>query len=145
MHLFRAADASDLAKRYYCNYSYSNGGYSNCNSRWSRWGRWVLAGVLILVGLLFFLTLMFITQRRRRRNRLAFGNAPMPVQQQQQMGATTAPYNNNNNVGEYSPPMGAPPPMGNAGYGNGGASGANADYYGGARGVQEPSATHVKA
>ncbi|RKF80255.1 hypothetical protein GcM1_195023 [Golovinomyces cichoracearum] len=85
------------------------GYYSTCRrSVWSRFGRWVLAGILIILGLIAIaVTLCCITRRnrqirRRKKNQglessgSNYFDGPPPPQQQQQ----------------YAPPPGAPPKYG---------------------------------
>ncbi|KAI9048459.1 hypothetical protein LZ554_007295 [Drepanopeziza brunnea f. sp. 'monogermtubi'] len=107
-----------------CNY------YRNCRSNWGRWGRWVLAGILIFLGLfLFFLYLCCANRRRRRR----MNNAPTP------MTAHNPGYSGNYQQ-PYASPPGAPPPD----YGNGNGNG-NAGYYGQqSGGVTQPQGVYMK-
>ncbi|KAG9244845.1 hypothetical protein BJ878DRAFT_575379 [Calycina marina] len=96
-------------------------------SNWSRYGRWVLAGVLIFVALVLVFFLLCCRQRRRRRRM----NTATPM-------ATQPAYANNNGPGygnqgynsQYAPPAGPPPQE----YG-----GANNSYYGQQTGVSQPA------
>ncbi|PMD25468.1 hypothetical protein NA56DRAFT_745251 [Hyaloscypha hepaticicola] len=116
---------TEFAKRQYyydspCNY------YGNCHSAWYRWGRWVLAGVLLFIGLVFLAVLLFCTRRRRRRNRYA-----TPMTSQAPLGGYNSGYGNGNQ--HYNPPSGPPPQYGNPN-GNTGYDG----YYGQQSGVAQP-------
>jgi hypothetical protein len=33
--------------------------YGNCRSSWYRWGRWVLAGILIFIGLIILAFILY--------------------------------------------------------------------------------------
>jgi len=125
------ASLANLAPRYiYSNCSY----YNNCNSTWSRWGRWVLAGILIFVGLLVLLFILFMGRRRRRRS--GFNNTtstPMTTNYgYSNGGAPASGYAGATypQTEQYAPPQGPPPT-----YGGGG---ANQGYYGQTSGVAEP-------
>ncbi|ESZ89750.1 hypothetical protein SBOR_9863 [Sclerotinia borealis F-4128] len=131
-----------------------NYGYYTCRSGWSRFGRWILAGVLILIGLVFLFAFMCITRKRRRRNQIKSSNQPMAYTQPTNTNTNTygqAPVSNTYNQQpaqdynysqpqqSYAPPAGAPPM-----YGGGGAHvGANQDYYG-TSGVTQPANTYAK-
>ncbi|KAF7550583.1 hypothetical protein G7Z17_g5625 [Cylindrodendrum hubeiense] len=52
----------NLVARYYCN-SY----YSNCNSRWHSWGRWVVAAIAAGLFLLVLFSCLLVSRRRRNR------------------------------------------------------------------------------
>ncbi|KAF4628184.1 hypothetical protein G7Y89_g9969 [Cudoniella acicularis] len=118
--------------RYQYGYSYAY----NCNSAWYRWGRWLLAGILILIGI--FLVLFILRRRRRNRNQYATTSTPMTTQP---VSAYDAGYNNgeyNANGGgyynqnqQYEPPTGAPP-----------THGENTGYYGQQAGVTQPANTY---
>ncbi|CAD6445533.1 453d12ef-e1fa-4cca-80c3-1f4c6813acf8 [Sclerotinia trifoliorum] len=99
-------------------------GYYRCNSAWYRFGRWVLAGILIFIGLILLFAIMCITRRRRRRNQIRSGNTPMTYNQ---------PNTYNSQQQQYAPPAGAPPHHG----------GGNQDYYG-ASGVTQPQNAYAK-
>ncbi|KAH8773288.1 hypothetical protein BGZ57DRAFT_894507 [Hyaloscypha finlandica] len=117
------AALAEFAKRqiYYgsrCNY------YGNCHSAWYRWGRWVLAGILIFIGLIILAFILFCGSRRRRRNRQA-----MPMTSQAPLGGYNSGYGNQQ---QYGAPSGPPPQYGsnmNAGYDG---------YYGQQGGVAQP-------
>ncbi|KAJ8066892.1 hypothetical protein OCU04_004278 [Sclerotinia nivalis] len=105
--------------------------YYRCNSAWNRFGRWILAGVLIFIGLILLFAIMCITRRRRRRTQIRSGNTHMTYNQPNTYGQ--APANNYNSQQQYAPPAGAPPHHG----------GGNQDYYG-TSGVTQPSNTYAK-
>ena len=105
-----------------------NYGYYRCNSAWHRFGRWILAGVLIIMVLFFLFIFMCISKRRRRRNQIRSGNQPMAYQ---------APQSHYSQPKPYAPPAGAPPNYG------GQSGGANQDYYG-TGGVTQPQNTYAK-
>ncbi|RKU40626.1 hypothetical protein DL546_003406 [Coniochaeta pulveracea] len=115
----------DLAKRYYYNSDCYY--YGNCQSGWYRWGRWVVAGIIILAFIVSLLLLARINSRRRRLRGqhpmygtgwMAPGinvhNKPNAYQQPPPQYSATSPpyqpqqqaypmdnYNNNNNQGYY--------------------------------------------
>jgi len=49
-----------------------SGRYYNCNSAWYRWGRWVLAGILIFIGIVFLLGIAYVAPKPQSRG---FSNA----------------------------------------------------------------------
>ncbi|EPE35357.1 hypothetical protein GLAREA_11056 [Glarea lozoyensis ATCC 20868] len=114
----------ELVKRRTCyrtRYGYTQA-YRCSNSAWSRFGRWILAGVLILIGLILLLMILCLSRRRKRR---AAKYATQPATTYNAPPQTT--YNNtgyDQNAGygnqQYAPPAGAPPPNygGNEGYYN---------------------------
>ncbi|EKD12927.1 uncharacterized protein L3040_005786 [Drepanopeziza brunnea f. sp. 'multigermtubi'] len=105
--------------------------YGNCRSNWDRWGRWVLAGILIFLGLfLFFLYLCCANRRRRRR----MNNAPTP------MTAHNPGYSGYHPQQPYAPPPGPPPPQYVNGNGN-----APGGYYGQqSGGLTQPQGAYMK-
>ncbi|PMD57368.1 uncharacterized protein K444DRAFT_615826 [Hyaloscypha bicolor E] len=117
------AALAEFAKRqiYYgsrCNY------YGNCRSSWYRWGRWVLAGILIFIGLIILAFILFCGSRRRRRNRHA-----VPMTSQAPLGGFNSGYGNEQ---QYGAPLGPPPQYGSN-------TGADYDgYYGQQSGVAQP-------
>ncbi|TVY46717.1 hypothetical protein LOCC1_G002839 [Lachnellula occidentalis] len=137
---------------YYSGYNsgYGNGGSYNCNSAWSRWGRWVLAGILIFIAIVFILLFAlrpsvlcpllttpqpsFCARRRRRRSAKTYENTAMTNVQQ--------PTGNNyqNDQPMYAPPAEAPPLYS----GNYGGGGSNQGYYGQQGGVTQPQGAYVK-
>ncbi|KAF7952459.1 uncharacterized protein EAE97_001956 [Botrytis byssoidea] len=131
-----ALHLNELTSRARC---YRNGyGYYRCNSAWSRFGRWILAGVLIFVGLILLFAIMCISRRRRRRNQISSTNQPMAyTQPAATYGQAPASYNYSQPQQSYAPPAGAPPTYGGA------HAGANADYYG-TSGVTQPANTYAK-
>ncbi|EME41968.1 hypothetical protein DOTSEDRAFT_72911 [Dothistroma septosporum NZE10] len=104
-------------------------------SRWDRWGRWVLLGVILFVAILIFFLFSCISSRRRRKvgqkpimgtgwaaaGQPQYNSAPMqqnyqnPPPQYQQNNAQygqNADYYGGNQYGnntQYQPPVGAPP------------------------------------
>ena len=104
----------------------------NCNSAWSRFGRWILAGVLIFIGLILLFLILCLSRRRKRRA-AKYTSQPATTYNAPQ----TSTYDNNNtygvNNGGYAPPAGPPP----TNYG-----GSNAGYYGGQGGVEQPGNTY---
>ncbi|APA11941.1 hypothetical protein SS1G_05489 [Sclerotinia sclerotiorum 1980 UF-70] len=108
-------------------------GYYRCNSAWYRFGRWILAGILIFVGLILLFAIMCITRRRRRRNQIRSGNTPMTYNQSNTYGPSAPNNYNSQSQQQYAPPAGAPPNYG----------GGNQDYYG-ASGVTQPQNTYAK-
>ncbi|KAG4026758.1 hypothetical protein MFRU_037g00690 [Monilinia fructicola] len=123
-----ALHLNDIYSRATC-YS-RNYGYYRCRSAWSRFGRWVLAGILIFVAIFFFFIILCISRRRRRRNQISSGNQPMAYSQ------PTNTYNQPP-AQPYAPPPGVPPSYG------GGHTGANQDYYG-TSGVTQPTNVYTK-
>ncbi|KAG9238413.1 permease for cytosine/purines, uracil, thiamine, allantoin-domain-containing protein [Amylocarpus encephaloides] len=107
-----------------------------CRSAFSSWGRWVLAGILIFVGLVLLLVLLCCSRRRKRRNATRMATQPATTYTPQNHnntnnnGYTGAPANNT----QYAPPAGAPPTYGN---------GENYGYYN-AGNVQQPGNAYVK-
>jgi len=105
-------------------------GYYNCHSSWYRWGRWVLAGILIFIGVIFLFACLFVTRRRRRRNQIS--NTSQPMAYTAPTGRQDYDYSQPPPQGQtYASPPGAPPQYG---------GGANQDYYG----VQQPQNAYVK-
>jgi len=122
---------NDLHSRATCYRRYY--GYYSCNSAWSRFGRWILAGVLIFIFVLFLFAAMCLARRRRRRNQISSTNQPMAYSQ---TGNTYNQPANNYDYSEpqtYAPPAGAPPIYG---------GGANQGYYN--TGVTQPTNTYAK-
>jgi len=115
------ADTVELSKRYY---GYCDSYYYNCNSRWHRWGRWVLTALLIFAGLVALLFLLCCAWRRRLRSRMH--STPMVSQAPD---GNFGDYNNQT----YNAPPGPPPPTYGGGY-NAGYDG----YYGQQGGVTQP-------
>ncbi|KAF7870567.1 hypothetical protein EAF04_004311 [Stromatinia cepivora] len=105
-------------------------GYYRCNSAWNRFGRWILAGVLIFIGIILLFAIMCISRRRRRRMQIRSGNTPMTYNQPNTYGQPPTSNNYNYSQQQYAPPAGAP-------------GGANQDYYG-TSGVTQPSNTYAK-
>jgi len=61
--------STQVTPRYGYPYGYGGYGYPY-RSSWSTWGRWVLTGILIFIGVVFVLTMLLcsvLTRRRRRR------------------------------------------------------------------------------
>jgi len=127
--------------------------YSTCRDRygrlyrcrtsaWSRYGRWILTGILILIAVVFVLMCLCLAQRKRRKARkYQTTQTPMtaPPQPQQNYYGGDQQYNQNQNQNQYAPPSGAPPQ--NYGYGN---QGANEGYYGQQQGVTKPQGAYVQ-
>ncbi|KAE8453858.1 hypothetical protein EG329_007634 [Mollisiaceae sp. DMI_Dod_QoI] len=130
MYLPRSEDLHQLAARYYYNNCYynNNGSLRYCRSSWYRWGRWVLAGVLLAIGLILVLLFLCLARRRRRRS-ARFQTTQTP------MTAPPGGYYNNNQ--QYNAPAGPPPPTYGAGVANNG-------YYGQQTGVAQPQGAYVK-
>ncbi|KAI9641785.1 hypothetical protein NHQ30_009644 [Ciborinia camelliae] len=131
-----ALHLNDLHSRATC---YRRGyGYYRCNSAWSRFGRWILTGILIFFALILVFAILCISKRRRRRNQISSGNQPMAYTQPANTYGQPAVqgYNYSQPQQSYAPPAGAPP------YG-GGHGGANQDYYG-TSGVTQPANTYAK-
>ncbi|CZS92016.1 hypothetical protein WAI453_000035 [Rhynchosporium graminicola] len=132
IQLPRAEDALNLIARQYNYGRRCNPRYQNCRSNFSRWGRWVLAGILIFFGI--FLFFMFLCISKRRKRRAALHSTPMTAPAGNagyNSGYNNGGYNNNAPTQQYAPPPGAPPPTyaGNGGYNN--------DYYGQQNGVAQ--------
>jgi len=111
------------ARRVYysnCDSYYTN----NCNSAWSRWGRWVLAGILLFLAILFIFLALCFRRRRARRNQIFTTSTPM---QAQQPGGVYYNQTQPQYEGNYAPPAGAPPNYG----------GQN-EYYGQQNGIAQP-------
>jgi len=103
-----------------------NSYYDNCNSAWHRWGRWVLAGVVIFVGLVVIAGVLLMQNRRRRRSHPVATSTPMAYQAPiapaggYYNSQTAQPYDQNLNP-QYEPqqtynrtyaaPEGPPPPQ----------------------------------
>ncbi|KAB8294829.1 hypothetical protein EYC80_006790 [Monilinia laxa] len=116
-----------------------NYGYYRCNSAWSRFGRWILAGVLIFIGVLFLFVILCISKRRRRRNQISSGNQPMAYSQPTNTynQPPAQPYDYTQPQQSYAAPPGVPSTYG------GGHAGANQDYYG-TSGVTQPTHVYTK-
>jgi len=134
--------AAVLVSRRTCysnNYNGGYGGYSgsyNCDSAWYRWGRWVLAGILILIGICFLLTAAFCVLCRKRRNRKRYENTTTPMSNVQQ--PVGGGYQNDQPM--YARPSEAAPPLYSGNYEAG-----NAGYYGQQQGgVTLPQGAYVK-
>lgn len=86
--------AADIFKRQRC-WRTSYGGY-RCSSRWNSWGRYVLAGVAILLFFIILLSCLCTARRRRKRGHQPFYGtgwmAPPP-----KYGSHQNDYNMNNN------------------------------------------------
>jgi len=103
-----------------CNY------YGNCRrSAWSRFGRWVLAGILIFIAIFMLLVLLCMRNRRRRRAHPKINSNPMTHQTHAPAPQTGTYYNQDQGYAQnqsynqgYAPPPGAPPKYGGGGYGN---------------------------
>lgn len=141
--------AIDLLARAICppGTYYSRGGCYR-NSSWYYWGRWVLAGVVILLTILVIFAICCVRSRRQRKHgrRPMYGTGWMAPgkfagqhpQQQQQWG------------GGGAPPAPPPPPYGGygqqhqqAGYNNAASPyGQQREYYSQADGVQQPQSTY---
>ncbi|KAH8884517.1 hypothetical protein GQ53DRAFT_396230 [Thozetella sp. PMI_491] len=94
------AEQAELAKRYtyYCPSGYYASGSHCYPSAWYGWGRWVLAGVVVVVFIICLASLACINSRRRRRQGLAprYGTGWM---------APAPKYENNpNGYNNYAPP-----------------------------------------
>ncbi|KAH8586671.1 hypothetical protein B0O99DRAFT_50295 [Bisporella sp. PMI_857] len=93
-----------------------------CTSAWNRYGRWILAGVLIFIFLILIFLILCVRQRRMRRARNNMIATPMASHPG--YGNNNPQYQYGNNTGynqQYAAPPGPPPPT----YGN-----ENAGYYG---------------
>ncbi|KAH7420172.1 hypothetical protein BKA64DRAFT_34746 [Cadophora sp. MPI-SDFR-AT-0126] len=136
VQLPRAEEALNLVARQIY-YGRCNPRYQNCRSAFSRWGRWVLAGILIFLGILLLFIVLCCSKRRKRRR--ALHSTPMTAPVGHNSGYN-AGYNNGGGAynQQYAPPAGAPPPQygGNAGYNNG--------YYGQQNGIAQPQNAYVK-
>jgi len=117
------------------NSGYGGGGSYNCNSKWSRWGRWVLAGILIFIAVVFMLLFAFCARRRRRRSQKSYENTNTPMNDVQQ--PTGGNYQNDQPM--YAPPAEAPP-LYSGNYG----AGSNQGYYGQQGGVTQPQGAYMK-
>jgi hypothetical protein len=110
-----------------------------CSSPWSRIGRWILAGVLIFIGLLLLAIILCLSARRKKRARRMTTNNPSTYTAPPQTTYANQPqYGNNagyNGNATYAPPTGAPPQN----YGN---QGANEGYYASTGGVNQPQGTY---
>ncbi|KAL3426435.1 hypothetical protein PVAG01_03226 [Phlyctema vagabunda] len=103
-------------------------------SAWQRFGRWVVAGILVLMGLIFIALFLCLAARRKRRAR-KYATNPTPMaathqtypDQNQGYGYNNGPqqeYGNANNYGQnppyqqagYAPPPGPPPATYQGGY-----------------------------
>ncbi|OWP01724.1 hypothetical protein B2J93_2316 [Marssonina coronariae] len=112
-----------------CRYGYTR--YNNCDSAWHRWGRWLLSGVLIFIGIfLVFFVFCCIRCRQRRQNRHATSTPMTATGNQGYAQQQYVPPQ------QYAPPAGAPPPQ----YGNEAYNG----YYGTQGAVAEPRGAHMK-
>ncbi|CZR60744.1 uncharacterized protein PAC_10640 [Phialocephala subalpina] len=129
MYIPRSEDVQTLAARsvslmsraLYNNCTYYSNGRRYCrNSAWGRWGRWVLAGILILIAVILVFLFLCLGQRRRRRAR-NYQTTQTP------MTAPSGGYYNNQQ--QYNPPAGVPPTYG---------GGYNNEYYGQQTGVAQP-------
>ncbi|KAI0136494.1 chitin synthesis regulation, resistance to congo red-domain-containing protein [Xylariales sp. AK1849] len=132
-------DFSSLLSKRYCS-SYNSYGDCNNTSAWGYYGRWIFAGVVIIVVLAIFFLWACINSRRRRRGgmRPMYGTGWMasgPGQNQNNPQAYNQGYNN-------APPaygaQGQSYPMQNQHTGN--TFNQNDGYYAGGQreGVQQP-------
>ncbi|PSR99366.1 hypothetical protein BD289DRAFT_471618 [Coniella lustricola] len=64
MYIPQSTSGSLIARYYDCAY------YGNCTSSYNSWGRWVLAGLVILAALFLALLWSCVVNRRRRRRGL---------------------------------------------------------------------------
>jgi len=122
----------------------------NCDSNWTRWGRWVLAGILLFIGLCVLLFVLFLNRRRRGRGmgrfhpRIGMGGRTNQQNQPPQSEAAFGGgggvggggiYNQNAGYQQYAPPPGPPPQY----------AGSNADYYGQTPEVSQPQNAYKPA
>ncbi|KAM3075147.1 hypothetical protein ACMFMG_007399 [Clarireedia jacksonii] len=100
---------SNLVSRATC-YDRYYGYYSCRRSAWSRFGRWILAGILIFIALFFLFVIMCITRRRRRRNQIVSTNQPMAYQTpSNNYPPASNDYYAPQGQQQYAPPAGKPP------------------------------------
>lgn len=115
-----------------------NGRYYRCPTRWSSWGRWVLAGAAIFLFCILLMSLCCMARRRRKHGtKPYYGTGWMaPNGGKFGVGGAGSGYNNNHrNNGGYSmdnPNSGYVPHNSAAGHHGGG--GNNQEYYGGGGG-----------
>jgi len=116
---------NNLVSRARCYDSYYRRYYTCRSSAWSRFGRWILAGVLIFVAVIFLFAIMCMSRRRRRRNQIS-SNQPMAYQapSNNYPPASNDYYAPQGQQQQYAPPAGHPPYYGgnqgnaeNQGYG----------------------------
>ncbi|TVY35063.1 hypothetical protein LSUB1_G005066 [Lachnellula subtilissima] len=120
---------------YNSGYGGGYGGSYSCNSAWSRWGRWVLAGILIFIGICFLLVIALCAMRRKRRNRKRYESTTTPMANVQQ--PVGGGYQNDQPA--YARPSEPAPPLYSGNYEAG-----NAGYYGQQGGVTLPQGAYVK-
>ncbi|KAI6248435.1 hypothetical protein HI914_03209 [Erysiphe necator] len=99
------------------------GYYSTCDrSFWSRFGRWILAGIMVFLGVTVLITALICLAIRKRRSRRRQTSLYTPA-----VGTTQQGYFNGSQT--YAPPHNAPPKYGGP------------QPYGG---VTQPSDAHVQ-
>merc|ERR1712058_158677 len=135
IQLPRAEDALNLVARQ-IRYGRCGPRFQRCrnSSAFSRWGRWVVAGILIFFGILLLFLVLCCAKRRKRR--AALHSTPMTAPSGHHNSGYNAGYNNGGYNQQYAPPAGAPPQYGNTGHNN--------DYYGQQNGVAQPQNAYVK-
>ncbi|KAK0734008.1 chitin synthesis regulation, resistance to congo red-domain-containing protein [Lasiosphaeria miniovina] len=133
---------ASLAARYYtnCGYGYSSDSDGRCyrDSAWFWWGRWVFAGIAIV---LVFAVLLLVGRRNSRRRRQQ-GLQPLPGTAW--MAGPAPPYYPPPPQYTAQPPAGAQTPVGSQGTGH--KFNQNDGYYANQEGVQlqEPSNTYQR-
>ncbi|RDL37696.1 uncharacterized protein BP5553_05129 [Venustampulla echinocandica] len=96
---------------------------TTCNSAWTVWVRWLVAGIVIFFAFAFFAFVLCCISRRRKRSR-RYATNPMPMAPQNVYNGPppqdpSPQQGGYYNPGPYSPPQGAPPTYGdqnNTGY-----------------------------
>jgi len=77
-----------FARDYYrCSYGWNWNGRRCVRNNWSYWGRWVLAGIVIIFFVLFLFCCLFSRRRKRRGVKPVYGTGWMAAK----------PWGNNNN------------------------------------------------
>jgi len=89
-----------LSRQYGYGYGNSCNYYGNCHSAWYRWGRWVLAGILIFLAIVLIFFFMCLRKRRSRRR---MTSASTRMTYQAPIAPQTGAYYNQEQNQDYNP------------------------------------------